>query len=178
MKIMVVLGIDPGSRKTGHAVIEYKDEGRKFQLRDSGVLSYEKERIFLNRLGNVYDSMVHLVEIHRPSHIALESLIHVKNIVGLIKLSQTRGAMLAAFMKTHRGKVFEYAPNKVKQAVTGHGHASKKEIERALKLLFGKECSFQTHDESDALAIAVCHIVVGKGERTAEQKRKNAERGL
>ena len=166
---MVVLGIDPGSRKTGHAVIEH--EGRKLKFRESGVLSYEKEGTFIHRLGDIYDSMLKLIETYHPSHIALESLIHVKNVVGLIKLSQTRGAMLAAFMKTHRGKVFEYAPNKIKQAVTGHGHASKKEIERALELLFGKALSFQTHDESDALAIAVCHIVVGAGERTDKRQR-------
>ncbi len=165
---MIVLGIDPGSRKTGYAVVEHN--GRKFELRNSGVFSYEKEGEFINRLGCIYDSMMKLTKTYCPYHIALESLIHVRNIAGLAKLSQARGAMLAAFMKSHRKKVFEYAPNMVKQAVTGHGHASKKEVEKALELLFGKVHSFQTHDESDALAVAVCHIVVG-GEKKGNKRQ-------
>jgi crossover junction endodeoxyribonuclease RuvC len=66
--------------------------------------------------------------------------------------------MVAAFTRTHMGRVFEYAPNLVKASVTGHGHASKEAVDKALNMMFGKT-SFKTTDESDALAIAVCHAL-------------------
>ena len=168
---MLILGIDPGSRKTGYALLEHK--GSRLFYKASGVMSYEKEKVFIHRLGYIYESMLHLVETYKPESIALESLIHVKNITGLVKLSQTRGAMLAAFMKNYRGKVFEYAPNMIKQSVTGYGHASKEEVARALTLLFRSVDgpSFQTDDESDALAIAVCHSVVGGHRGEVERHR-------
>ena len=66
--------------------------------------------------------------------------------------------MVAAFMKTHQKKVFEYAPNLVKASVTGHGHASKDSVEKILNLMLGPNI-FKTADESDALAIAICHAL-------------------
>lgn len=152
---MIILGIDPGSRKAGYALIEC--EGRHFKYLDSGTLLLEKEGEFLNRLSKAHEESLELVAKFKPDEIALESLIYVKSPTALIKLAQTRGAMLAAFLGTHKDKIFEYAPNSVKATVTGHGHADKEGIQRSLQMIFGKATKFKTHDESDALAIAVCH---------------------
>lgn len=154
---MIILGIDPGSRKAGFGLIEL--EGRKIKYLESGVLKYDCKKDFLDRLGNIYKSCEELLFRYKPDEIAIESLIYVKNIASLAKLAQARGAMVAAFMNTHSEKVFEYSPNLIKATVTGHGHANKESVDKVLKMILkGQiERDFKTDDESDALAIAVCH---------------------
>jgi crossover junction endodeoxyribonuclease RuvC len=99
-----------------------------------------------------------LLKKYQPDEVSIESLIYVKSVDALSKLAQARGAMIAAFSHTHQGKIFEYAPNLVKVSVTGHGHADKVAVDKALSMMFGK-INFKTADESDALAIAVCHAL-------------------
>lgn len=151
---MLILGIDPGSRKTGYAVI--RCEQRRMEYITSGVLRFDHIDDFLLRLGEVHKAILELVDSISPEEIAFESLIYVKNPSSMIKLSQTRGAMLGPLSEKYAGKVFEYSPNLVKSSVTGHGHANKKNVQKALEMIFGKT-DFKTDDESDALAIAVCH---------------------
>lgn len=157
---MIILGIDPGSRKAGFGLIEVT--GRKLNYLESGVLNYDCKKDFLDRLGNIYLSCEELVKRYNPDEIAIESLIYVKSISSLAKLAQARGAMVAAFMKTHNEKVFEYSPNLVKSTVTGHGHADKQSVDKALMMMFKNQIqrSFKTDDESDALAIAICHSLL------------------
>lgn len=153
---MIILGVDPGSRKAGFALIEL--HGKKINYITSGVMKYDDVDEFVDRLGHIYDSCEELIRGHAPAEIAIESLIYVKSVTSLAKLAQARGAMIAAFMKTNKGKVFEYSPNLIKSTVTGHGHATKESVDKALTMIFGK-IEFKTHDESDALAIAVCHAL-------------------
>ncbi|MCF8057983.1 MAG: crossover junction endodeoxyribonuclease RuvC [Bacteriovoracaceae bacterium] len=152
---MLFLGIDPGSRKAGFGLIEQK--GRTFKYIDSGSLAYDKVPNFMDRLGLIYESCEALIKSYNPDEVAIESLIYVKSIPSLAKLAQARGAMIAAFMRTHQEKVFEYSPNLVKSTVSGHGHANKESVEKGLKLALGQSLNFKSHDESDALAIALCH---------------------
>lgn len=153
---MLTLGIDPGSLKTGYALL--RSDGRKISYVDSGVLRFNKIENFIDRLGIIHQSSLELIEKFSPDCIAIESLIYVKSIPALSKLAQARGAMIAAFVKTHQGKVFEYSPNLIKSSVSGHGHASKEGIQKTLEMIFGK-ISFKTSDESDAIAIALCHFL-------------------
>jgi crossover junction endodeoxyribonuclease RuvC len=153
---MKILGIDPGSRKTGWALIDVN--GKKISYIASGILKFDHVEEFIDRLGLIYKSCEELHVRLIPEEVAFESLIYVKSVEALSKLAQARGAMIAAFMKDYSGKVFEYSPNLVKSSVTGHGHASKESVEKAVQLMFGK-ISFKTADESDALAIAVCHAL-------------------
>lgn len=167
---MVILGIDPGSRKTGYAVIE--TEGHRLIYRDSGVLSFQGE--FLQRPRAIYQSMEQIVGNYRPGEIALESLIYVKDVIALAKLAQARGAILAALCTTSKGNIFEYAPNEVKQTVAGHGHARKENMEHILRRLFKKGLegkNFKTHDESDALGLALCHALL-QGQPTSRRSKK------
>lgn len=151
---MKILGIDPGSRKTGYALVEV--QGRKITYLASGILKYDHEEIFLHRLGMIYETCLELIEKHKPEEISIESLIYVKSVEALSKLAQARGAMIAAFSHSHLKKIYEYSPNTIKSAVTGHGHADKESIDKAMVMMFGN-LVFKTSDESDALAIAVCH---------------------
>jgi crossover junction endodeoxyribonuclease RuvC len=172
---MLILGIDPGSRTTGYAVIEVK--GRKLSYVASGTLRFDQQKDFINRLGLIYDACTSLIKQFEPDEIALESLIYVKSVTSLAKLAQARGAMIAAFMQTHFAQVSEYSPNLIKTTVSGHGHANKESIDKAMKLIFGKQLTFKTNDESDALAIAVCHSFL-RGQQVTNMKSSSKGRSL
>jgi len=153
---LIILGIDPGSRKAGYALIDV--QGKKISYIASGVLKYDHVDEFLERLGMIYKTCDELMDRYQPDEVSVEALIYVKSVDALSKLAQARGAMIAAFSRTRLGKIYEYAPNAVKSSVTGHGHADKEAIDKAMTMMFGK-LTFRTSDESDALAIAVCHAL-------------------
>jgi crossover junction endodeoxyribonuclease RuvC len=157
---MKILGIDPGSRNAGYALIEAN--GRKFSYLQSGIMKYDLDGVFIDRLGDIYNSCRQLIESLSPDEISIESLIFVKSATSHAKLAQARGAMIAAFSATHLGKISEYSPNLIKSSVVGHGHATKESVMKGLDLIFGKK-TYKTHDESDALAIAVCHALNIRG---------------
>ena len=171
---MIVLGIDPGSRQAGYALIEA--QGRKMKYLFSGTLRYDCDTQFLERLGVIYQSCNDLITQYAPDEVALESLIYVKSVSALSKLAQARGAMIAAFMKTHPGRVFEYSPNLVKVSVSGDGHAGKEAVQKSLSLMFGS-ISYRAHDESDALAVAVCHALHVKS-RKIYNSQKSSDKGV
>lgn len=149
-----ILAIDPGSRKAGFAVIEVS--GRKFKYIDAGTLDIYQKKEFLDRLENIPEIMQGLIKKYAPDEVAFEALIYVKSPTALMKLAQSRGAMIASFGASHKGKVFEYAPNLVKSSVTGHGHASKESVEKAVSMILNVH-EFDGPDATDALAIALCH---------------------
>ena len=151
---MIILGIDPSSRLTGFGVIE--ECGNSLKYIDSGTLRFNEKIEFLDRFSDYYSEMKRLVEKYRPDEVAFEALIFRKNPSSLIKLAQTRGAMICAFSETHKGKIFEYAPNLVKSSPSGHGHASKLGVQKVLNMLLGNQ-KYETEDASDAVAIAVTH---------------------
>lgn len=152
---MKVLAIDPGSVCAGYAVCVL--EGRKMRYVTSGVLRFNAKDDFLDRIKFIYEETSRLMHEHDPDEIALESLIYVKSPTSLMKLAQARGAMLAALTRTER-PVFEYAPTAIKSTVAGHGGTDKEGLQKLLRLHMGP-MEFKTHDESDAVAIALCHMM-------------------
>jgi crossover junction endodeoxyribonuclease RuvC len=153
---LIVLAIDPGSVTAGYALLQ--KEGRKIHYIESGILKFNGKDEFLHRVKDIYDQTLALIEKHQPDEVALESLIFVKSPQALIKLAQSRGTMLAALSQKCNEKIYEYSPNLVKSTVAGHGHADKEGIQKVLLQYFGLS-NFKTHDESDAVAIALCHLL-------------------
>jgi crossover junction endodeoxyribonuclease RuvC len=172
---VIILGIDPGSRKAGYAIIEV--QGKKISYIASGAMKYDHVDEFIERLGVIYESCEAIVKKYQPDEISIESLIYVKSVDALSKLAQARGAMVAAFSRSCVGNIFEYAPTLVKSSVTGHGHASKEAVDKTLGLMFGK-MTFKTSDESDALAIAVCHALNRTMKMRVMQQPKSAGKML
>lgn len=166
---MIVLAIDPGSVTAGYALL--KKEGRKISYIASGVLKFDGKIEFLHRVKDIHAQTRKLLETFTPDEIALESLIYVKSPDALSKLAQSRGIMLAALAERYHQKIFEYSPNLVKSTVTGHGHADKQGIQKFLKQYFGLS-DFKTHDESDACAIALCHLLNRDVIRLPEVKKR------
>lgn len=164
---MIIMGIDPGSRKAGYGVIEM--QGRRLVYLSSGTMRYDTKVSFFERLVGIYQSGEDLIEKFNPNHIAIESLIYAKNVSSLAKLAQARGALLAALTKSHSGAVFEYAPTQIKSAVASNGRASKEGIIKMVQMILGKR-NFETDDESDALAIAICHASLGVKSRASVRK--------
>jgi crossover junction endodeoxyribonuclease RuvC len=153
---LIVLAIDPGSVTAGYALLQ--KEGRKIHYLESGILKFDSGVEFLHRVKDIYEQTLALSEKYQPDEIALESLIFVKSPTSLMKLAQSRGTMLAALAQRFHEKIYEYSPNLVKSTVTGHGHADKEGIQKVLLQYFGLK-NFKTHDESDAVAIALCHLL-------------------
>jgi len=153
---VIVLAIDPGSVTAGFALL--KKESSKISYVSSGILKFDSKVEFLDRIQDIYNQTLKLVNEFKPDVIALESLIFVKSPTALMKLAQSRGAMLAALSQNYHQKIFEYSPNLIKATVTGHGHADKEGIQKFILRYLGIN-EFKTHDESDALAIALCHLL-------------------
>ncbi len=153
---MIVLAIDPGSVTAGYALLQ--QEGRKINYITSGILKFNSDDVFLHRVKDIYDQTLKLIEDFDPDEVALESLIFVKSPTALIKLAQSRGTMLAALTQNYHQKIYEYSPNLVKSSVTGHGHADKEGVQKVLQQYLGLT-GFKSHDESDAVAIALCHLL-------------------
>ena len=171
---MIVLAIDPGSVTAGYALLQ--KEGRKIHYLASGILKFNGKDEFLHRVKDIYDQTLALIEKHAPDEVALESLIFVKSPQALIKLAQSRGTMLAALSQKYHEKIFEYSPNLVKQTVTGHGHADKEGIQKFLQQYLGIS-EFKTHDESDAVAIALCHLL-NRGSILVMPEKKKKQKNL
>jgi crossover junction endodeoxyribonuclease RuvC len=175
---LIVLAIDPGSVTAGYALLQ--KDGGKIHYLCSGILKFNGKDDFLQRVKDIYDQTMALIKKHQPDEVALESLIYVKSPTALIKLAQSRGVMLAALSQTYQDNIFEYSPNLIKQTVTGHGHADKEGVQKFLLQSLGISV-FKTHDESDAVAIALCHLM-NRGENMAlsekKKKQKNMGNGL
>lgn len=170
---MLVLGIDPGSVVSGWALL--KVEGNKTTYVKSGILKFDKDTIFLDRTKEIKMNFESLINELKPDEISLESLIFVKSPTALIKLAQTRGIILSTITEKYFGKIFEYSPNLVKSTAVGHGHADKESVKKFLDMVLGK-VNYKTHDESDAAAIALCHIL-NRGNVKGLSKPKNNSKG-
>lgn len=172
---MIVLAIDPGSITAGFALLQ--KSGRRIHYLESGILKFNPRVEFMHRVKDIFDQTRDLVNKFRPDEIALESLIFVKSPTALIKLAQARGIMLAALAEYDLDKIYEYSPNLVKQTVTGHGHADKEGVQKFIQQIIGIE-EFETHDESDAVAIALCHLLNrGPGLISSDKIKKNKNMG-
>jgi len=152
---MLVLGIDPGTLRTGYGLVEgERDFVRPLQF---GTISTNSRDEFPLRLQKIYDGIRGLIEAHRPEWIALESPFFAKNVQSALKLGQSKGVALLAAV--HGGiPIAEYSPTQVKSAITGYGSADKTQIQEMVRRTLGLKELPQPSDVADALAIALCHI--------------------
>lgn len=153
---MKVLGIDPGTRSVGYALLSNSTNSKKIEYLKSGTIVLGNGEL-LNRLLDLQIKINELIKTLKPDQIAFESLIYVKSPTSLIKLAMAKGVMLGVIGTEFKDKIFEYKPNVVKQVVTGHGHADKISIQKMIGFYLNKK-SFKSHDESDAISIAMCHL--------------------
>lgn len=149
---MRVIGIDPGLRRTGWGVIDVA--GSRLRHVANGVCAAEGETLAA-RLSHLFDLLSEVVERYCPDTAAVEQTFVNKDASGTLKLGQARG--IALLVPARAGlEVGEYAPNAVKKAVVGVGHADKRQIDHMVRLQF-PGVDLAGPDAADALAIALCH---------------------
>ena len=152
---MAVLGIDPGTRRCGFAVVERR--GGRLARRSSGVL-VPGAAPMAERLGFLLDHVLRLVQAGGLEAVAVETAYCGRSARSALALGLARGVVLAAAARAGL-PVFEYAPAEVKRAFTGSGRAEKDQMVRTAQALFG--VSARLSAEAAALAVAVCHLARG-----------------
>ncbi len=150
----VVLGIDPGSRKVGWAVVRAR-AGRLERL-GSGTLQLDERRDLPGRLGQLLVAIQQLLEQHPVEVLAIEAAFVHDNPHTALVLGQARGVPIA--LAAARGMaVFEYPPALVKRTVVGSGRAAKEQMQHLIQVLLGL-AELPLEDEADALAVALTHL--------------------
>ncbi len=146
-----ILGIDPGSRKTGFGVIDF-DGDRAAYVASGTVHSSDGE--FADRLRQIFESVSEIVAEYRPDIVAIESVFMHRNAGSALKLGHARAAALCATFD-YDIEVREFAPREVKQAIVGTGAASKEQVQHMVVALLGLQ-DVPAVDAADALAAALC----------------------
>lgn len=146
-----ILGLDPGSRRTGFGVLECRDG--ELVLLAQGHLNVSTAAPTA-RLRMIFEGLVALLAEHRPAEVAIERVFVSRNVDSALKLGQARGAALCAIPGGI--PVFEYAPRAIKLAVVGYGGAEKFQVAHMVRVLLRFEGPLSA-DAADALAVAVCH---------------------
>jgi crossover junction endodeoxyribonuclease RuvC len=150
-----VLGIDPGSDRTGYGCVE--TDGSRHSLVTCGAVTTRGTSAFEDKLLTIHREIARLIEVCRPGCVAIENVFSAVNARSALKLGHVRGvAMLAA--AEAEVPVAEYTPAEVKRAVVGYGRAEKHQMQRMVKLLLGMTAVPAPHDAADALAVAICHL--------------------
>lgn len=148
-----IIGLDPGLRRTGWGIIE--SDGVRLSYVASGVITSDGDEELATRLAELYQGILSVITAHGPVEAAVEETFVNENPRSTLKLGQARGmALLAPAMKGL--PVAEYTPNLIKKSVVGAGHAEKHQIQAMIGFLLPR-AKFESADEADALAIAICH---------------------
>lgn len=156
----IILGIDPGSRITGYGLISVSKQ--KISLINCGVIQLNNlEGGQAAKLKRIFERVLSIVDEFKPGALAIEAPFYAKNVQATLKIGRAQGVAMAAGM-LRNVPVYEYAPRKVKKAVTGVGTASKEQVAALLtKLLPGLTLTAPklegVFDAYDAIAVAVCH---------------------
>lgn len=158
---MRVIGIDPGSKVCGYGVLEVQN-GEVTHIK-SGCIIPKPSLPINDRLKVIYDGLLKVIDQNSPDVMSIEDIFFAKNAKSAIKLGQARGVAILA--GSNAGiSIYEYAPTKVKLALTGRGRANKAEVQSMLTTLLGVD-EWETQDASDAVAIAFCHINISQMEQ-------------
>ena len=176
----VVLGIDPGTRVMGYALVK---TGKNPVLLTMGTLGLEKIEDHPTRLYKIFERITQLIEGYQPTVLAIEAPFFGKNVKSMLMLGRAQGVAISAAV--NKGlMVFEYSPRKIKQSVTGRGNASKEQVSALLSHLFSLDFEGEKLDATDALAVAMCHYFqtsrlpeskgnMGIGAKSAAKSKKN-----
>ena len=178
---MIILGIDPGLATMGFGVVE-KDRNGNCTAVDYGVVLTPKEETLPVRLAILEEGVNKIIDKYAPEEIAFEELFFSKNITTGIAVAHARGVAMLSCVK-RCGKLFEYTPMQIKQALTGYGKADKKQMQQVVASLLKLKNIPRPDDAADALGVALCHAFTSRFsslfavENSTRTKGKNAVTG-
>ncbi len=155
----IILGLDPGTTVMGYGVIAVK--GKKLSVLSTGVIHLHKLENHELKLKRIFEKVRFLVDEYLPDEVAIEAPFFGKNVQSMLKLGRAQGVAMAAVLMRDL-PIQEYAPRKIKQAVTGNGNASKEQVAAMLKTILNFTELPKYLDATDGLAAAVCHYYQGQ----------------
>lgn len=171
---MIVLGIDPGSRKTGYGVIAETAAG--YRVLGCGLVRPRAADTLHERIGQLCTGIDEVIAQLKPECVALETAFVGRNVRSALILGQVRGAVLATVLK--RGlPVREYAPREIKLAVTGTGSARKEQVAAMLSKMLDLGSEPKPLDVTDALGIAYCDLARGASSLGGQLRKNGKGRG-
>ncbi|AYJ79178.1 MULTISPECIES: crossover junction endodeoxyribonuclease RuvC [Aliarcobacter] len=156
---MKILGIDPGTKNCGYAVIE--KIGRDLKLIEAGLIKI-KTTVLQEQIVEMTEGIDLIFKTHKIDEVSIEDMFYAFNPKTVIKLAQFRGAISLKILQNF-GNFSEYTPLQVKQAVTGNGKATKEQVSFMVKRLLGIKKEIKPLDITDAIAIALTHSQRIKG---------------
>ncbi len=154
----IILGIDPGTNVMGYGAIRCL--GNHADLLAMGVIDMRKTSDPYLRLGHIYKRVSGVISEYLPDELAIEAPFFGKNVQSMLKLGRAQGVAIAAAIQ-HDVPIHEYAPLKIKMAITGNGQASKEQVAGMLQRLLHIPDEEMPHllDATDALGAAYCHFL-------------------
>jgi crossover junction endodeoxyribonuclease RuvC len=151
----IILGIDPGTTIMGFGLIKIVGKKMKFlQLNELMLKKYDDHYL---KLKLIFERTVELIDTYHPDEIAIEAPFFGKNVQSMLKLGRAQGVAMAAGL-SREVPITEYAPKKIKMAITGNGNASKEQVAKMLQSMLGLKELPKNLDSMDGLAAAVCHF--------------------
>lgn len=157
---MIIVGFDPGIATLGYGVIK-TEKRKKPEMLDYGIVSTPKDENIAVRLAMIEKGVKQIIDKYKPDEIAIEELFFAKNVKTGIAVAHARGVVLLTCIK-ECGKIFEYTPLQIKQALTGYGRAEKKQIQAMVKMFLNLNAIPKPDDAADALAVALTHAQTNK----------------
>lgn len=154
IKEKIILGIDPGTTNMGYGIIGIT--GKNMCLIAMGIIELHKLKDQYIKLQRIFDRTVQLIDQYHPDEFAIEAPFYGKNVQSMLKLGRAQGVAISAALSRNI-PIFEYAPRKIKMAITGQGNSSKEQVAALLKNILKFEDVIETLDATDGLAAAVCH---------------------
>jgi crossover junction endodeoxyribonuclease RuvC len=151
---LVILGIDPGYAILGYGVVQKGSNA--LSAVDYGVIETTPDTSFPERLEKLYLGMRQLIGLYKPDEIAFEELFFARNVTTALQVGAGRGVAVLAAQQSGVA-LYEYTPMQIKLAVTGNGHADKKQVQQMVKILLSLKAVPKPDDAADALAAAICH---------------------
>jgi len=163
----VILGIDPGTNVLGYGII--KVTGSHVGMQAMGVIDLRRCADIYLKLGRIYERVIGIIDAFHPDEMAIEAPFFGKNVQSMLKLGRAQGVAIAAAI-CRDVPIHEYAPLKIKMAITGNGQASKEQVAGILKrvLNISEESMLPYLDATDALGAAYCHFLQ-MGKPTSEK---------
>jgi crossover junction endodeoxyribonuclease RuvC len=154
----VILGIDPGTIIMGYGIIKVTDG--QAEMVTMGVIDLRKFGDGYLKLGHIFERVTGIINAYLPDEMAIEAPFFGKNVQTMLKLGRAQGTAIAAAIH-HGVPIHEYAPMKIKMAITGNGAASKEQVAGMLQRLlkFDKDALTKFMDATDALGAAYCHYM-------------------
>ena len=156
MSDRIILGIDPGTTLMGYGLIRVQNTHQS-ELLALGVLELHKYDDHYAKLKIIFERVVGLIEHFHVTELAIEAPFYGKNVQSMLKLGRAQGTAIAAALSRSLD-IYEYAPRKIKLAITGQGNASKEQVAALLQKMFHIAEMPSNLDATDGLAAAVCHF--------------------